>query len=356
MGRFSASCFLPLSAQRSLPPTVVRDERCAAALHCRLMTQTNLTQILALALNSEGGAAPDWIQLTPAGPSLEGRDGRKWSLSNPETVVQAFRENGADLPVDFEHSTQEKGAKGEPAPAIGWLTEMEARNNALWGKIEWLDAGRDAVASRAYRYSSPVFNFSRATGELSRITSVGLTNQPNFQLTALNREGEQEDKPMNKDALEALGLKEGASESDVLTAINKLKTDEAQARNRAEQPDPAKFVPKADYDLAQNRIRQFETEDGTRKEEAVTSAVDAAIEAGKIAPASRDYHLAACREDGGLERFGKLVEASPVIAGSSGLDTKDPNKTTTSLSDEEKAACRALGMSETDYAEAKAKE
>ncbi|MCF6432917.1 phage protease [Leisingera sp. MMG026] len=320
------------------------------------MTQTNSIQTLALALNSEGATAPEWMQLTPAGPELEGRDGRKWKMQDPEAVVQAFREDGAELPVDFEHSTQEKGAKGEPAPAVGWVTDLEARNNALWAKVDWLDSGRDAVASRAYRYSSPVFNFSRSTGEVSRMVSVGLTNQPNFQLTALNREGEQEERKMDKDALEALGLKEGASDSDVLTAINKLKSDEAQARNRAESPDPAKFVPKADFDLAQNRIRTFEKADSTRQEEAITAAVDAAVEAGKIAPASRDYHTAACREKGGLERFSQLIDASPVIAGKSGLDAKDPAKTTTALSDDEMAACRALGMSEADFAEAKAKE
>lgn len=322
------------------------------------MTQTNSIQTLALALNSTGNEAPDWIQLTPAGPTLEGRDGRTWKMddADAEAVVAAFAAHGQDLPVDFEHSTQEKGAKGEPAPAVGWITELEARNSALWGKVDWLDAGREAVASRAYRYASPVFNFGRATKAVSKVLSVGLTNQPNFQLTALNREGAQEDCTMDKDALEALGLKEGASDSDILTAINKLKSDEQEARNRAETPDTSKFVPKADYDLAMNRIRSFEGEAEKRANAEITAAVDAAVEAGKIAPSSRDYHTAACRSEGGLANFQAMVEASPVIAAKTDLDNRDPDKGATALSSEEIAACRALGMSETEFAKAKAEE
>jgi phage I-like protein len=320
------------------------------------MTQTDPIQTLGLALNSVTGEAPDWIQLTPAGPTLEGRDGRTWQMQDPAAVVAAFETHGQDLPVDFEHATQEKGAKGEPAPAVGWVTELEARNNALWGKVDWLDAGREAVASRSYRYASPVFNFSRATKAMSKVVSVGLTNQPNFQLTALNRQGAQEDCTMNKDALEALGLKEGASDGDVVTAINKLKSDEATARNRAEQPDPSKFVPKPDYELAMNRIRTFEEGEKARADENITAAVDAAVEAGKISPATRDYHTAACRAEGGLANFQAMVSASPVIAAKTGLDGKIPGQGATALSGEEQAACRALGMTEAEFAKAKAEE
>ena len=162
---------------------------------------------------------------------------------------------------------------------------------------------------------------------------------------------------MDKDALEALGLEEGASNGDVLTAINKLKSDEQTARNRAETPDTSKFVPKADYDLAMNRIRTFEGDAEKRAEAEITAAVDAAVEAGKIAPSSRDYHTAACRSEGGLANFQAMVEASPVIAAKTDLDDKDPaQKGSTALSSEEIATCRALGMTEAEFAKAKAEE
>ncbi len=329
------------------------------------MTLTTSIQTIALALNLEGDAqaasAPAWIQLTPAGPDVAGRDGRAWTLPNPEAVVAAFKNNGADLPVDFEHATQVKGAKGEPAPAIGWIKELEVRRNgdggAIWGRVEWNEVGQQAIASKGYRYVSPVFTFKKAAGVILKMVSAGLTNQPNLQLAALNSEGDQEEPAMNKAILEALGLPEGASEADALTAINKIKADETTARNRADAPDSTKFVPRADYDLALNKLQSFEDADKTRQEDAINTAVDAAVEAGKIAPASRDYHIAACRDEGGLERFQKMVDASPEIAGKTGLDAGDPKtKNKTTLSDEEMAACRALGMSATDFAAAKADE
>lgn len=333
--------------------------------HCRLMTLTASIQTIALALNLEGDAqaasAPAWIQLTPAGPDVAGRDGRAWTLPNPEAVVAAFKNNGADLPVDFEHATQVKGAKGEPAPAIGWIKELEVRHDenggAIWGRVEWNEVGQQAIASKGYRYVSPVFTFKKAAGDILKMVSAGLTNQPNLQLAALNSEGDQEEPAMNKAILEALGLPEDASEADALTAINKIKADETTARNRADAPDSTKFVPRADYDLALNKLQTFEDADKTRQEEAINAAVDGAVEAGKIAPVSRDYHIAACRDEGGLERFQKMVDASPEIAGKTGLDAGDPKaKNKTTLSDEEVAACRALGMSAEDFAAAKADE
>lgn len=318
----------------------------------------NITQATAIALNTQSGDVPEWIQLTPEGTDVSGRDGRVWKMVNPEDVVTAFNNFGGDLPVDFEHATQVKGDRGEAAPAVGWIKELEARKGAIWGRVDWNDEGRNAIASKGYRYVSPVFNFGKATKNITRMVSAGLTNLPNLQLAALNNEGgHQEEKAMDKAILEALGLKEGASDGDVLTAINKLKSDESIARNRAEQPDAAKFVPIADYQLATNKLKTFETAAAALQETAINSAVDDAIENGKIAPASRDYHVAACKEEGGLDRFKAMVDASPEIAGKSGVEGKDKaalNKT--ALSDEELAVCRQMNMDPKDFAEAKAAE
>ncbi|CAM3975204.1 phage protease [Phaeobacter inhibens] len=322
------------------------------------MTQANSITTIALALNAEGDSVPDWIQLTPPGPHLTGRDGRQWRLTNPDAVVAEFARNRADLPVDFEHATQVKGAKGDAAPAVGWIKELEARNGAIWGRVEWNDAGRNSIASKGYRYVSPVFTFTKAAKEISKMISAGLTNQPNLELAALNTEdrqgGADEVLPMNKAILEALGLPENASDLDVVTAINKMKTDEATARNRAENPDSGKFIPRADYDLAMNKLSAFETAEKERQDEAINTAVGAAIEAGKIAPSSRDYHVAACRSEGGLEKFQQLVDASPVIAADSELRDKTPTAQNKALSPDELAICRQMGLTPEEFHAAQA--
>jgi phage I-like protein len=323
------------------------------------MTHPALAQATALALCFEGAAVPDWVQLTPAGPALPGRDGRVWRLSHPQAILSAFamaRAEGQDVPVDFEHATHLKGEKGEPAPAVGWVAELDLRDGALWGRIEWNEAGHTAIASRAYRYVSPGFRFDPRTLEVSRIVSVGLTNQPNFAMPALNRQADtKESEAMDKDVLQALGLQADATPAQAVVAINALKTAEETALNRAQTPDPEQWVPKADHQLALNRISTFEADAKARAEAEAVAAVDAAIAAGKVAPSSKDYHLATCRAEGGLERFAAMVAAAPVIAGGPTTEKK-PETQPGALSADELAVCRQMGMKPEDFAAAKAAE
>lgn len=313
-----------------------------------------------LALCSQSGAVPDWVQLTPRGPLLVARDGREWQLPDPGAVVRAYADSvaaGVEAPVDFEHATHVKGEVGERADAVGWVKELADRDGALWGRIDWTETGRAAVSSRGYRYLSPGFFFSPGTRAVSRLVSVGLTNLPNFILPALNRENpESENDPMDTAVLEALGLKPDATAADAVVAIAALKSAERLALNRAETPDPEKFVPKADHQLALNRISKFEADEKARAEDAAVAAVENAIAEGKIAPASRDYHLATCRAEGGLERFRDFVKDQPVIAGPSGLGKKDPADQPGKLNADELAVCRQFGMTPEDFAKARTAE
>lgn len=320
------------------------------------MSRTATAELTGIALNAAGAGAPEWVQLIPAGPEVAGRDGRVWRMVDPEGFVQAANRAGQELPIDIEHASQVKGARGEPAPAVGWIKELEARNGEIWGRVEWTDQGREVVSSRAYRYLSPVFKYARAGGEIARMVSAGLTNLPNLQLAALNQEGAKEEPVMSKVILEALGLGDDASDVDAVTAINRLKSAEAEARNRAAMPDPEKYVPKADYDLAMNRIGTFEAEAKARRDAEIEAAVDAATEAGKIAPASRDYHIAACRQDGGLERFQAMVEAAPEIAGGEAVKGKPKDGLGTALNSEDAYMAEQLGLSVEEFRDEKAKE
>lgn len=314
------------------------------------MTHAILT---AIALNAEGPDAPEWVQLTPAGPQLTGRDGRRWTLADPEAVVLAFNCHGADLPIDIEHATQIKGPKGEAAPAVGWIKEVANRSGALWGRVEWTAEGAAQVAGRAYRYLSPAFNFAKATGAVTDLVSAGLTNKPNFHLAALNAEGAPAEVHMDKELLEALGLADGATTADAVAAIATLKADTQTALNRAGTPDPALFVPKADFDLATNRIAALEAGNKARVEAEIIAEVDAAITAGKVAPSSRDYHLATCRAEGGLELFRAMVAAAPVLTAPSGLGGKAPGQRAGAYTEEELAICRQMGMDPKDVYGAK---
>lgn len=308
------------------------------------------------ALNFEipDGSVPEWIELVPQGPSITGRDGRAWVNDRPDDILAAFIHDGKDMPIDFEHATEIKAPKGEPAPAAAWVKELESRGGAIWGQIEWNQAGREALTKREYRYYSPVWLFEKESGRIVRLLSVGLTNRPNLRVTALNHEPSQEEKPMLKKLLKALGLSEEANEEAALNAISTLRSDLQTAMNRAETPSLDKFVPREDYNQAITRATNAETAMAELKKEdlekEITTEIDSALKAGKITPATKDYHTARCRENGGLDEFKKFVAVAPVIGDPSGLDGKKPEQNTgTALNAEEMKILENMGVSVEDY-------
>lgn len=313
------------------------------------MTMTQRTIHLAgLALNAAGGV-PDWIQLTPAGPEITGRDGRSWRLSDPDAVAARTAAEAQPIVIDIDHASETRPA-GEPAPAQGWIEAVEVRDGALWGRVSWTAAGRALMAAEAYRYVSPTFLFDRATREIVRLTSAALVHRPNLQLQALNSQDDETEETvqMDKAICEALGLAANATAADAVVAITALKAEQAKALNAAAHPDPERFVPRADHDLALNRITAFEADEKARQETAITAAVDAAIAAGKVAPASREYHVATCKAVG-IEKFQAMVGAMPAIA-ARGEPTPKPAGGTAKLTDEQAWACNELGIDPAVYA------
>ena len=134
------------------------------------------------------GAVPDWIQLLPPGPNVTGKDGRVWRY-DAATVVAAFNARQRPIPLDWEHSSSHRAPQGLDAPAAGWIVELAARADGIWGRVEWTERGRQQVVSREYKFVSPAFLQNATTGEISEIVHAGLTNQPNLPLMALNQAG-----------------------------------------------------------------------------------------------------------------------------------------------------------------------
>lgn len=293
----------------------------------------------ALALNTAlpaDGTVPDWVELLPPGLEVVGEDGRTWINDQPQAVLDYFaamQARNQELPIDWEHASALKAPKGDPAPAAAWGTTLEMREGgSIWAKISWTPRGHEAVANREYRHVSPVIVYLKATRRIVGISSVGLTNKPNLHLQALNsQEGghstTEEETHMLKKLLTALALPETATEAEALNAIGKLQADLTTANNRADIPSLDKFVPRADYDTALNRAATAETTLAESKkaelETAINSEITAALAAGKITPATADYHKANCRREGGLEQFKAFVAAAPVVGADSGLDGKE---------------------------------
>lgn len=313
-------------------------------------------------LEPAGDTPPEWIPLLPSGPVVAGVDGRSWTMPDPEAVIRRTLERAERrLPVpalilDWEHGSEKLAPQGHRAPAAGWIDALEVRDDGeIWGRVEWTPDGARDVVSRAYRYVSPAFDFSASDRAIQYLTSVGLTNEPNLNLPALNRAG-QEEYVMEPKILKALGLPESAGADDVVRAINAKDAQLEAARNTV--PSLDKFVPREDFDRALNRATAAEKALAEREkaelDRAIETEIEAASKAGKITPATVEYHRAQCRTEGGLERFRQFVASAPVIAPDSSATAKPPaGGNGAGLDDTERAVCRAMGLTEDEYLKAR---
>ncbi|EGU39962.1 phage protease, partial [Vibrio scophthalmi] len=292
---------------------------------------------------------PEWLLLIPAG-TVQGLDGRTWQNSSPQGVVDAFVEDGLDLPWDVEHATHIKGPQGEYAGASGWMVELEVRDGEIWARIDWNDRGRWIIEDKDYKYYSPAFLYDDK-GVITKIRSCGFTNDPNLaDLPALNRK-EGSDMPIPQAIALALGIEASASEAEAATAIGAMKI--AMNRQGADSVDLTKFVPRADHQLAINRAQTAELALTQRDQVDAEALVDGAIEAGKVTPSSRDMYLATCRTEAGREQFKQFIGSAQSISEQQAPQSQKQNGS--ALTDDELAMCRKLGVSEDDFKQSKEK-
>lgn len=310
------------------------------------MSRENATATFAVALNAEAGSLPSRIVLLPAGRT-KGRDGREFVNDDPDAVIALFNERGIELPIDVEHATEIKAPKGEAAPAFGWMKKLVNDAGALCADVEWTEDGKKLIGSKAYRYLSPAFMHS-AAGQVRRLLSAGLTNKPNLFIPALNSEN-----AVKLTAIAAaLGMKEDATETDLVTAINTMRGENTNLKSSVDKPDPNKFVPKADLDAALQRAVNAETKlnenDKKSNEQKITALLDGAVKDGKIAPSSKDHYRALCNEAGGLEKVEKLIGTLPKLTPEM-LEKETVETKAGELTAEQKALCRQTGVSEEDF-------
>ncbi len=316
-------------------------------------------------------AAPEWLHLIPAG-EFRGADGRgPWVLSNPAGVIAA---SATPLVLDECHSTDLALKDGREAPARGWIVELQARDGAIWGRVDWTPQGRARIEAREYRGVSPVFAYAKQGGQVLQLLRAGLTNAPNLpQLAAINsREGSDMDfltklralhglpaeadeaavlaacaaarEGVSRQAMalnsvaEAAGLAAGADAAAVATAVQALRA----------AGDPKELAGKVV--ALQSQLDTMRAEQGRERAEAL---VDGAIRAGKPVSALREHYVArACQDfDGVKKELDALVSINsggiarpPSAPGGDGADGPDA---------EERAVIAMLGIDPAKFAEEK---
>ncbi|MFI4939573.1 MAG: phage protease [Burkholderiales bacterium] len=142
------------------------------------MQIANLSQELAGAGN-EIRILPDGVFRANDGRP-QGLQGWKMDSADAARVIAASLAGGKDILIDYEHQSIHTAQNGQPAPAAGWFNRLEWRDGEgmFAVGIKWNDKAKAMIASREYRYISPVFTFDGKTGEVQCILSVAITNNP----------------------------------------------------------------------------------------------------------------------------------------------------------------------------------
>ena len=323
---------------------------------------------------AEGGA-PSEILLIPAG-RFRARDGRPqgvpgWFLTaeGAARIIAQAEAVAGDFVIDYEHQTLKAEENGQPAPAAGWFKRMEWRDGeGLFAvDVRWTDHARAAIEAGEYRYTSPVFEWDRRTGEVLAVLMAALTNFPAIdghsdlaaRAAARFRTQEEDDTVDREQLIELLGLEADATDEQINQALVALKTkaesleqkeaEIAALKREAEQnrPDPAKYVPVSAFEALKADVAELRAERQSREVEAL---INEGLESGKLLPAQEEW----VRDLGGrdIEALRAYLDKTPAIAALRGTQTGgkapagdgEPN-----LDEAELAVCRQLGIDPEEY-------
>lgn len=344
------------------------------------MSTTYTSSIAARVLPDAGSPAPGRIQLFPMGAfaardgrpgTLKGVRARAWTLDATlaAALVARWQQRETPLVVDYEHQTIHATENGKPAPAAGWIESLEAGADGLYATVKWTDAARAFIRADEYRYISPVFSFDPETGAVLEVKSAALTNYPALDGMAAVAARTEDDPPMKKETLEALrhffGLAADADEAAVLAALKAQgdgQTLTAMLAAREADPDPAQYVPAAMLTAAQEKAAELAAKvkelegDGTLA--ALTAEIDAALADGRLPKSCEGWAKATAKTNPEAIR-GYIASAVPLVAlkaTQTGGKTPAGAPHTAALTEEEAFVCKQLGLSETDFMAAKARE
>lgn len=319
-------------------------------------------------------SVPEWIHLVPAG-SFKGIDGRgPYTLADPASVItHSMQASGGKLPIDENHSIDLAAPKGEPSPARGWIVQLEARSDGIWGRVEWTPAGQALMAEKAYRGISPGLMVAEKTLVVGAIARASLTNNPNLNLTTLHHRSQDMDLEKLR---KALGLAATATEADILAAAEAQKTAIATHGQQlatiaaAAGLDAATAPDQLVVQLQQRQAAagdagkmastvialqtQLETLQGTIARGAAEHAIDDAIKAGKVGlKPLRDHYIARHMAD--PEGVAKEIAAMPSLHSGGFKEPPKPGVTgAEGLSAEERQVAHLMGIEPEAFAKAKA--
>lgn len=326
---------------------------------------TQITRTLCGAITALPDAPADRIELIPTGTIKTADRRRPFRLDDPAAVIERSLAlaPGGMLAIDFDHRTFAGQGKND-SRAAGWIKGMEVEGGRVMASVEWTPEGRKALADRAYRFISPVFD-NLPDGKIVRIGGAGLVNNPALPQLRQLASQEQDMDPIQQIA-GIVGLAADKPD-DIVVRVTALAAAETQltsiataagvtgddavtqicARLTARAPDPAQFVPMAQFTALQT---QFASLQADVQKDRVEEALEKARAAGKLIPAMEDWATQLASQD--LAQFEAWAAAAPAVVplGQRQLAgaTPPPARSDT-LTDTERQLASTLGLKPEDY-------
>lgn len=276
-------------------------------------------------------------------------------------VLADFAGLGRDLVIDYEHATHMAEQRHDgTAPAAGWITALRwDPQRGLLARVRWLPKAAGMIARGEYRFYSPSYLIDKRDRRISALLSAALTNDPatigikpiaaSRRVAAAQRAESKGDSKMNRIA-EMLGLPPGASEDEILSALEAAlgqasnpgdggqidgkrcaalatrlglgavqSEEELVAAARARMEKPPGFVPAAEVEKLELRIRTLEADKAKAEFETFCASGKGK---GRIPPAMKAELEPIFLSD--RARCEKIVAALPALAGEGSDFAGDP--------------------------------
>jgi phage I-like protein len=294
----------------------------------------------------------DWVQVAPYGAFPHQMGLQYFDRSDADNLVANFKSLTAKLlrrfgGLPWYEGHPDTSPKDYPNKrAYGWIDDVQARDEGLYGHVKWTRSGQDLISEGHYKFFSPVWHVTPANVGGKRVLrpdeliSVGFTNMPNMPVLPLANvnEGENEMK-LPTHLLKVLGFAEDASPTpeELQPAAEKLATDMEEmktkcanvdatteaAANEKTAADEALANTKTEFETAlanekkraddaqaaaQNAQQQFDNE----RHERIELIVSTALAQGKITAADTDKWRGDLKEDF-AGKSAELANAKPVI-------------------------------------------
>ena len=169
-----------------------------------------------------------------------------------QSVIKNTSERGSDVVLNKNHYDKE---------AYGWFAigSLVLKDDGIYASLELNNLGKEAVDNRHYRYLSPEFSVNQMDRTVHQIVGVGLVNAPNLLTKSLNKEEKTVDHEDVKKEMNSL-----SSENLTLKKENNNLVDENKA---------------------------LTAQIATLKELNKVQKIDAAISAGELLPAQKEFAM-----------------------------------------------------------------